>query len=90
MFPSENLVRRAVGQKQGYQLAANPGSHGSLTVDGPSKHGTAVDVLNEAGKLGCVAGAKFAGSDGAIEEFFGFVANNAELIESDSVKVRVG
>jgi len=79
-----------VGGEECGEVAADPGGDGALSIDGPGKHGAAVDVLDEAGERGGVAGAKFAGGDGGVEELLRFVAEGAELSESDGVEVGVG
>ena len=68
---------------------ADPDGHGTLPIDGPGKHGSAVEVLDESGELGGIAGAEFADGDGGIEELLRFVAEGAELLEGDSVEVGV-
>src|SRR5229473_6312075 len=79
-----------VGGEEGLEVAADPGGDRALSIDGPGKHGAAVDVLDEARELGGVAGAKFAGGDGGVEELLRFVAEGAELREGDGVEVGVG
>ena len=47
-------------------------------------------MLDEAGELGGVAGAEFAGGDGLIEELFRLGANGPELGEGNGVEVGIG
>ncbi len=72
------------------EVATDPGGDGALSIDGPGEHGAAVDVLDEAGEFGGVAGAEFAGGDGGVEELLRFLAEGAELREGDSVEGGVG
>ncbi len=82
--------RGSVGREEGFEVAADPGGDGALSIDGPGEHGAAVDVLDKACELGGVAGTEFAGSDGFVEELLRFVAEGAELRESDGVEVGIG
>jgi hypothetical protein len=89
LFPSATLLGHPVGQKQGFQLAANPGSHRTLSVDGPGEHGTAIGVLDKAGKFGRITTIKLTCGDRFIEKLPGFVSNDSELRERDGVKIGI-
>ena len=80
----------AVGGEEGGEFATDIAGDGAGAVHGPGEGGAAVGVLDEAGELRGVAGAKFAGGDSVVEKSFGFVADEAELFEGDGVEVGIG
>lgn len=76
--------------EEGFQVAADPGGNGAFAVDGPGKHGAAVDMLYQTRQLCGVTFAELAGDDRFVEELSGFFADGAELRERDGVKIGVG
>lgn len=76
--------------KQRLEFTADPRRYGTLPVDGPSKHGAAVEVLDKPSKLGRIAIAKLSSRDSFIQHPLRFIADRAELCERDGVKVRIG
>jgi len=49
-------VRQPIGGEKRFEIVADPGGYRALAVDGPGKHGAAVDFLGQAGEFGGVAG----------------------------------
>jgi len=82
--------RRLERAKKRLEVATDPVGHRAFAVDGPSEHGTTIDVLDETSELGGIALAEFAGRNRFIENLARFIPDSAELRESDGVKVRVG
>ncbi len=79
-----------IGAKEGFEILAHPIGESSLAEDGPVQHGAAVDLLDQAGEFGGVAGDEFLRGDGSVEEFAGFFADGFELRESDGAKIWIG
>src|SRR6267154_1510203 len=82
-------LENIVGQER-FKVATDPGGNRALSINGPGEHRPAVEVLDEPGQSGGVAGAEFAGSDRFVQEFLRFLAQGAELRKCDGVEVRVG
>jgi hypothetical protein len=84
------LTRGTVGAEEGFKILADPVGESSLAEDGPVERGAAVDLLDEAGEFGGVAGDEFAGGEGGVEEFARFFAHGFKLRESDGVEFGIG
>lgn len=61
-----------------------------MSVDGPSEHRAAIEVLDEAGEFARIAVAKLVSCDSFIEHFLGFITDGTELREGDGMKVWIG
>jgi hypothetical protein len=83
------LCSEPVGCEQTFERTAEPSGQGPFAVDGPVEHGAPVDLLDEPGQIGGVAGLEFVGRHGIIEEFLGFVADGGELRQGDGVKLGI-
>ena len=81
---------RPIRGEQDLEGAANPGCKWTFAVDSPVEHGAAVDLLNQAGEIGSVAGFQLAGSDGVIQQLSGLVARGHVLRQEDRVEFGVG
>lgn len=81
---------RAQGAEQRFEVVAYPVGERALAENGPVQHGAAIDLLDEAGKIGGVAGEEFASGHGGVEELARFAADGFELREGNGAEVGIG